>query len=314
MILDLDKTKKYIVNWIKNYAENAGINTLVVGLSGGIDSALVALLCKETGLPTVCVNMPCHSSGSSYERAKNFAEEQNLNFMTVDLTSAYDSILMQMTEDKRAKSLTNEGMNNPVALGGLRSCLRAPTLSYVALATHGLIMGTGNRSEDNLIRYFQKYGDGCVDVSPIADLFKSEVYELFYHMTGMTSETRTNVNAGEADTVEVYHGPPAAVAIFMATPTADLWGPDGNQTDEDELGISYDEIEWADRQNMLTGSLGTPIIIDDGDPTKHKSWMGYTARQRFVIAKVHQLEKISRHKHNPSLPVCEVRQEPGLVQ
>jgi len=249
--------------------------------------------------------MPCHSSGFSYERALEFAKEQGLDLTTVDLTNANDSIIGQLLHSRTQKSsaLTEEGMNSPVALGGLRSCLRAPTLSYFALATNGLIMGTGNRSEDNLIRYFQKYGDGCVDLSPIADLFKSEVYELFAYMTGVYMMNDQGMDIG-------MMGQPASVAIYEATPTADLWGEDGGQTDEDELGFSYDEVEWADRQNMVNN-----IVTDDGDPTKHPAWLGYSMRQREVIAKVHQMEKISRHKYNPNLPVCEVRAvELGLVR
>lgn len=300
MIKDLARTEKHIVNWIKEYAESAGIQTLVVGLSGGIDSALTALLCKRTGIPTVCVAMPCHSSGFSLERAKNFAEEQKLNLITVDLTSAYDSVMSQI-DVKDNPSLTKKGMNNPIATGGFRSCLRAPTLSYFALATKGLVVGTGNRSEDNLIRYFQKYGDGCVDISPIADLFKSEVYELFAYMTGLQ-------HAHHGENIRCATGAKASVEIYMATPTADLWGEEGGQTDEEELGITYDEVEWADRQNEITKlQHQKPIVTDEGDPARHPAWLGYTGRQREVIAKVHQMEKISRHKHNPALPVCPIR-------
>lgn len=320
MIKNLERTKQFIVDWMKDYAQKAGTKTWVVGLSGGIDSALVALLCKATNIPTICVAMPCHSSGFSLERARNFAKEQNLNLMTVNLTDAYNSILIQMSEDKRVRPLTNEGMNSSIATGGLRSCLRAPTLSYFALATKGIIVGTGNRSEDNLIRYFQKYGDGCVDISPIADLFKSEVYELFAYMTGI-KWTTVNGNAvsnplertsGED---RACNGPSAALSIYLATPTADLWGENGGQTDEEELGITYDEVEWADRQNENTRiSNRLPIITDEGDPTQHPAWAGYTLRQREVIAKVHQMEKITRHKFNPALPVCPIRQQEGLVQ
>lgn len=300
MIKDLARTEKHIVNWIKEYAEKAGIQTLVVGLSGGIDSALTALLCKKTGIPTVCVAMPCHSSGFSLERAKNFAEEQGLNLLTVDLTSAYDSVMSQI-DVKGNSNLTEKGMSNPIATGGLRSCLRAPTLSYFALATRGLIVGTGNRSEDNLIRYFQKYGDGCVDISPIADLFKSEVYELFAHMTGLE-------RAHHGENIRCAIGSKASVDIYIAKPTADLWGEDGGQTDEEELGVTYDEVEWADRQNEITKlQHQKAIVTDEGDPAKHPAWLGYTGRQREVIAKVHQMEKISRHKHNPALPVCPIR-------
>ena len=303
-ILNLEKTTNHIINWIKAYAKEAGAKTLVVGLSGGVDSALTALLCKKTGLPTVCVNMPCHSSNSAYDRAKNFAEEGGLDLLKVDLSAAHESVMGQIKAtnafDKAEyhRSIVNADFGNPIAVGGLRSCLRAPVLSYFANATKGIIVGTGNRSEDNLVRYFQKYGDGCVDISPIADLFKSEVYELFAHLTGIYVHDENTVA-----------GPTAALDIYQAIPTADLWGPDAGQKDESEMGVSYDEIEWADRENMRCN-----IITNDQDPVNNIAWLGYTARQREVIAKVHQLEAISRHKYNSNLPVCEVRKVAGLVQ
>jgi len=306
-ILDLKRTQNHIVNWIKDYANSAGVKTLVVGLSGGIDSAIVALLCKKTGLPTKCVNMPCHSSGFSYDRAAAFAKEFELDFYKIDLSEAHNTITAQVHPELTAKQPL-EGGDSLAALGGLRSCLRAPTLSYFALATNGIIMGTGNRSEDNLVRYFQKYGDGCVDVSPIADLFKSEVYELFAYMTGI-SKSDGNINYRDLDTEETISGPLSALDIYKARPTADLWGPTGEQDDEEELGITYDEIEWADRENMNNN-----IVTDETDPARHRDWLRYSMRQREVIAKVHQLEKISRHKYNPNLPVCQVRNIAGLVR
>ncbi|MHA2426425.1 MAG: NAD(+) synthase [Candidatus Hermodarchaeia archaeon] len=311
-IVDLSRTRDHIVSWLRDYAKKAGTKTWIVGLSGGIDSALTALLCKRTNMPTVCVAMPCHSSGFSLERARSFAKEFDLDLVNVDLTGNYDSIMKQIGEGE-IRSI-KAGEENPIATGGLRSCLRAPVLSYMALATRGLIVGTGNRSEDNLIRYFQKFGDGCVDLCPIADIFKSEVYELFAYMTGLVVSHTDLASAipevsDRAINDETVTGPESARAIYEATPTADLWGAEGGQTDEEELGISYDEVEWADRQDMQNG-----IITSEEDPARHRAWVGYTIRQREVIAKVHQMEKISRHKYNPNLPVCDVRGVSGLVK
>lgn len=310
-ILDLQKTADHITNWIKDYATNAGIKTLVLGLSGGVDSALVALLCKRTKMPVVCVNMPCHSSDSAFNRAAAFADSYELPLVKIDLSTAHDVVYDQA---KKAE-IPNFDPNRQLAVGGLRSCLRAPTLSFFANATGGLIVGTGNRSEDNLTRYFQKYGDGCVDISPIADLFKKEVYELFAFLSANTHKTGVI--------------PKSAMDIYNAKPTADLWGPDSGQEDEKELGITYDDIEWADRENMrtqyvlaigpaLTGhtiptkTLG--IVENEADPAKHPAWLGYTGHQRIVIARMHALEKASRHKINASLPVCRVREVDGLVR
>ncbi len=288
-ILNLRQTSDYISSWIKDYANKAGVKTLVLGLSGGIDSALVALLCQHTGLSLVCVNMPCHSSDSAFNRASVFASEQCLPLFKVDLSDAHKVITDQFgSQDLGVKlDLTGAG-----SVGGLRSCLRAPTLSFLAHATGGLIMGTGNRSEDNLTRYYQKFGDGCVDLSPIADLFKGEVRELYYFLAG-----------GEQMA-------PGAKAIYDAVPSADLLGPDAGHTDEGELGISYDEIEWADREDMRTVHMRTVITADTmfgiifslKDPSKHPSgaWLGYTARQKVVISKIWAMEKVSRHKNNPA--------------
>ena len=308
MINDLNKTSKHIIKWIKDYANNAGIKTLIVGLSGGIDSALVALLCKKTGITTLCVNMPCNSSSSAYDRAQAFANEQNLTLLKVDLTSSHESIY----EQYRVAFVISPGnaVFSRESLGGLSSCLRAPTLSFLALSTKGLIIGTGNRSEDNLTRYYQKFGDGCVDISPIADLFKSEVYELYKYMALNEDAVLSGIFSGTmSDDGWPENELPASIAIYRATPTADLWGPDGGHEDESELGISYDEIEWADRENMRCS-----IVTNDENPMSNSAWLGYSGRQKEVIAKMHQLEKISRHKHNPNLPVCEIRTIEGLVR
>lgn len=308
-ILNHKKTADYITNWIRDYATNAGIKSLILGLSGGIDSALVALLCKRTGLPLICVSMPCHSSETAWLRAQAFANTYGLNLTKIDLSAAHDSVYGQA---KTANLSFPGDLNNPIAVGGLRSCLRAPTLSFFANTYRGIIMGTGNRSEDHITRYFQKFGDGCVDICPVADLFKSEIRDLFTYLAGSMH-----------DVMKDNYMPGSAQAILDAKPTADLWGPDSDQTDESELGITYDEIEWADREDMRTQEnhsrlsseeIIPGIIFSNEDPAKSSNFFRYTARQKEVIAKLHQLEKISRHKFNPNLPVCQVRGEAlGLV-
>lgn len=324
-VIDHAKLSNYITNWIKDYVTKAGLKTLVLGLSGGIDSALVALLCKKTGLPMLAINMPCHSSDSAYNRAKVFADNYSIPLVKIDLSEAHNVIYGQ-AKDARHDNYNSE---NKIAVGGLRSCLRAPTLSYFANATRGIIVGTGNRSEDNLTRYYQKFGDGCVDLAPIADLFKSEVYELFAYLAAELAPQGANPT-GESCYIRGLDATAmmfSAREILAAKPTADLWGPDSGQEDEKELGLTYEEIEWGDRENMRTimtiekqgkvdvqKTWGVGIISGDPDPSKHPSWMSYTGRQREIVAKLHQLEKVSRHKHNPALPVCEVRKLEGLVR
>lgn len=299
MIKDYLKTAVYIETWIRNYVAKAKASTLVLGLSGGIDSAVCALLIKRTGIPLVCVNMPCHSSSSAYDRAKAFADENGIQLLKADLSAAHESISNQLSAQAEY-DWTSKG-----SAGGLRSCLRAPTLSLVAHATNGIIVGTGNRSEDRITRYFQKFGDGCVDFSPIADLWKSEVYALFKFLA--------------EESLGVME--PAAEAIYNAKPSADLWGADSGQEDEKELGISYDEIEWADREDMDTQwvmegiaghSQDVPgIIFREESPTLNPKWGTYTLRQQQVILTLHNMEKISRHKANPNMPICDVH-DPSL--
>jgi NAD+ synthase len=287
MIYNFTKTADYIATWIKNYALNAHASTLVLGLSGGIDSALCALLCQRAGLPIVCVNMPCHSSDSAFNRSKVFADELGLELLKVDLSAAHAVISTQLSKQ------ASYDWNSNGSAGGLRSCLRAPTLSFVAHATNGIIVGTGNRSEDRITRYFQKFGDGCVDFSPIADLFKSEVYALFKFL----AEEKTGVMG------------PGAQAIYDAKPSADLWGADSGQEDEKELGISYDEIEWADREDMKTG-----LIFGEMDPTRSIYWSNYNDRQQVVMYRLWGMEKVSRHKSNPNMPVCVLHGNNDLVE
>ena len=304
-IVDPGKCADYISNWIKDYATKAGAKSLVLGLSGGIDSALVALLCQKTRIPLVCVNMPCHSSPAAFERASQFAFEKGINLFKADLSVAYEIISSQFKSDiSNIYSDNKPAWDDLLTQGSLRSGLRAPTLSYLAHACHGIIMGTGNRSEDHITRYYAKIGDGNVDISPIADLFKGEVYELFQFLASQDGAMK-----------------PGAKSIYDATPSADLWGSDSGQEDEKELGISYNEVEWADREDDRTvGIVSNPpglprgIILSDTDPSRNSAWLGYTARQKEVIAKMWQMEKITRHKANPNLPVCEVRKVPGLVR
>jgi NAD+ synthase len=318
-IVNAARTAEHITTWIKDYATKAGIKTLVLGLSGGVDSALVALLCKRTGIPVFAVNMPCHSSDSAYQRAKEFAEDYDIRMVRIDLSSAHEKISSQDLGGLR-EVVTLEQSNS--ADSALRSCLRSPILSFIAHATDGLIVGTGNRSEDNLIRYFQKFGDGCVDIAPITDLFKSEVYELFVYLAKLQAPNKEEKSIGILLNTTNYSGDVSgirnsALRILYAKPTADLKGPDSGQEDEKDLGLTYDEIEWADRENERT--CGRPHWCDEGiivsllDPVKNQAWHGYTARQRTVIAKIHGLEKISRHKIN-IIPSCRLRYDEGLVR
>lgn len=210
------KIVNHIVNWLKTYAENAKVKGFVVGISGGIDSALVSTLCAKTGLPTLCVEMPIHQAPSQVSRGQEHIQFLKSNYKNVtntltDLTATFD--LMQSA----LPSTANTALLN-LTLANTRARLRMTTLYYFAGINGFLVAGTGNKVEDFGVGFFTKYGDGGVDVSPIADLMKSEVRTLAAYL-GITQN------------------------IITAKPTDGLFGDD--RSDEDQLGANYDELEAA---------------------------------------------------------------------
>ena len=204
----------HISNWLKSYAQNAGVKGFVIGISGGIDSAVTSTLAAKTGLPLLCVELPIHQNKTQVERGlKHIAwlkeSFENVSSVELQLSSVYDSFTSQISD--------NESQNE-LALVNTRARLRMTTLYYFAQSKQSLVLGTGNKVEDFGIGFFTKYGDGGVDISPIADLLKSEIYAL-----GKT----LNINN----------------EILRAAPTDGLWGDD--KTDEEQIGASYPELEWA---------------------------------------------------------------------
>jgi len=220
--MQTEKVVDHIVNWLKDYASNANINGFVVGISGGIDSAVTSILCAKTGLPLLCLEMPIHQASSQVNRAMNHinwlkANFDKVNMTQVDLTPVFDSLVASFptveNEEDRFMSLANT-----------RARLRMTSLYYFAALNGYLVAGTGNKVEDFGVGFYTKYGDGGVDLSPIADLMKSEVYAIAKHL-GVNQE------------------------IIDAAPTDGLWGDD--RTDEDQIGANYDELEWAMQMNDL---------------------------------------------------------------
>lgn len=201
-----------ISQWLADYLETANLQTFVVGVSGGIDSALVSTLCAETGKRTIVVSMPIHQAEDQLERANRHiqwleSKYPNVESITKDLSSLFNNF----------RSLF-ELLENDLALANSRSRLRMVTLYQIAGINNGLVVGTGNKVEDFGIGFFTKYGDGGVDISPIGDLTKSEVRDLAQEL-GILEE------------------------IIVAVPTDGLW--EDNRTDEDQIGATYDELEWA---------------------------------------------------------------------
>ena len=202
-----------ISQWIKDYSIKNKLTTLIIGISGGIDSALVSTLCAETGLPTYVISMPINQKQDQLNRARNHAtwlklKYKNVEFIEVDLTNFFDSF----------KTLIPNNYQSDLSLANTKSRLRMVTLYQYAGALKGIVVGTGNKIEDFGVGFFTKYGDGGVDISPIADLTKTEVKNL---------AKQFNINQ----------------EIIIAPPTDGLWEED--KTDEEQLGATYEELEWA---------------------------------------------------------------------
>jgi len=200
-----------IKNWIKEYSDENGNLSLVVGISGGIDSAVVSTLCALTGKETVVVSMPIHQNKDELDRANDHIDWLCANFKNVtsricDLTNVFETFKHTLETE------------NQLSLANLRSRIRMSTLYHYATIESGIVVGTGNKIEDFGIGFFTKYGDGGVDISPIADLTKTEVRNLARQI-GVSEN------------------------IIKAKPTDGLW-QDG-RCDEDQIGASYEELEWA---------------------------------------------------------------------
>jgi len=221
--LAVEKVNQQIVDWLKTYAENAKVNGFVVGISGGIDSAVTSTLCAQTGLKVLCVEMPIHQAASQVSRGREHIEQLKNRFPNVDNVETDLTIVFEMF--KREVPDSNDEAKLNLSLANTRARLRMTTLYYFA-GIHGLLVaGTGNKVEDFGVGFYTKYGDGGVDLSPIADLMKSDVYAMGEYLKVPQS-------------------------ILNAPPTDGLFGDD--RTDEDQLGASYDELEWA----MLADEAG----------------------------------------------------------
>jgi len=217
-----EKVAAHIINWLIDYATNAKINGFVVGVSGGIDSAVTSTLCAETGLQVLCLEMPIHQAASHVSRAHEHIEllkrrYSNVSDARIDLTPVFE-------EFKTEVSLEGKQATVDMALANTRARLRMTTLYYHAGLLGLLVAGTGNKVEDFGVGFYTKYGDGGVDLSPIADLLKSEVYQIGAYLKVPDS-------------------------IMKAAPSDGLFGD--ARSDEDQIGANYDELEWAMSMNDL---------------------------------------------------------------
>ena len=207
----MQEVAKDIVGWIKNYAESCNKSSLVIGISGGVDSSVVSTLCANTGLDVVVVSMPIHQLEGQDVLSKLHANKllekyDNVAFRDLDLSKVFDSFV----------ECLKDGEKSQLSLANTRSRIRMTALYQIASTCNGLVVGTGNKVEDFGIGFYTKYGDGGVDISPIANLYKTEVWDLAKYLD-------------------------VSKEIIDAPPTDGLW--DDGRTDEDQIGASYQELE-----------------------------------------------------------------------
>lgn len=248
----------HIVLWLKNYAEQAKVKGYIVGISGGIDSAVVSALCARTGLDTLCITLPIRQAADQLTRANEHiaqlqAQHPNVRAHNQDLTPTFEQFERSVSGSRPH--------DDALAMANTRSRLRMATLYYYGQINGLLVAGTGNKVEDFGVGFFTKYGDGGVDVSPIANLLKTQVYEL-------------------AKALNIHPD------IIAAVPTDGLW--DVERTDEQQMGASYPELEWAMAQ------------VAQG-----KTREQFSGRQQEVLDIYVRLNRVAQHKIQP-IPVCRI--------
>jgi len=257
------KLHAQITRWIKNYAKTNKISTLVVGISGGIDSTVVSTLCARTGLPTIVVQMPVRQDKTLDNRSSKHAgwlleNFSNVTHMSMDLTTVFNAF------EKKVSGFCDVENSSQVelAFANSRARLRMMTLYQIAQSHSGIVVGTGNKVEDFGVGFFTKYGDGGVDISPIGDCLKTEVWDMGREL-GVLQE------------------------IIDAPPTDGLWSDGRN--DEDQLGMTYPELERAMEHDRLESHCvydSLPLHLDKTEKAQLKKYR--EIRQR----NLHKMEPI----------------------
>jgi len=260
---------EYIVNWLKTYVEKSGLNGFTIGVSGGIDSAVTSTLCARTGKKVLALNMPIYQAPDQVSRSADHIAwlkktHDNVTGIDVELTPIFEQIQASFPRE----------IQDDLTMANTRSRLRMTTLYAFASHHRLLVAGTGNKVEDFGVGFYTKYGDGGVDLSPIADLMKSQVYAIGRFL-GIHPD------------------------ILTAPPTDGLWA-DG-RTDESQIGASYGELEWAMTHAASQKKRGQHT----GEDLKE----GLDDRQREVLSIYHKFNRANQHKMAP-IPVCKIPTEP----
>ncbi len=240
----------HIVKWLDNYLDKSKLKGFIIGISGGIDSAVTSSLCAKTGRPVLALNMPIYQAKDQVARSCDhiaWLKERYTNVQNIDmeLSAVFDEIKLSFPD------YIQDGMT----MANTRSRLRMLTLYAFASSHKMLVTGTGNRVEDFGVGFYTKYGDGGVDISPIADLTKTEVYSLGKDL-GIIED------------------------ILLAAPTDGLW--EDNRSDESQIGATYKELEWA---MEYLDSLSR-------EPLNERQAKVISIYQNFHLANKHKMESI----------------------
>ena len=258
LLMNYDIIIEEINDWLIEYLKKSKCNGFVVGVSGGIDSALTSTLCARTGYPTLCIDMPILQNKNEINRAENHIKwlkknYNNVSHITIDLNNTFETFKSSVEK--------TENPNNNLSLANSRSRLRMTTLYYFSGIHNYLVAGTGNKVEDFGVGFYTKYGDGGVDISPIADLTKTNVFEI----------------ASKLNVID---------EILKAKPTDGLW--DDGRTDEDQIGATYSELEWA-------------MVQKDNNKTPDD----FTGRDKEVLKILMKFNSQNSHKMDP-IPIFKV--------
>ena len=246
-IKNYDRLAFDIDRWLKDYYYMYAIKAFVVGVSGGIDSAVVSTLCAKTGLPTYILTMPLNSSVKNTELSDAHAlalkeKYDNVTHYNIDLSDPYHKLISTIGLKTAPEGLTvnRELITNNLANANTKSRMRMVTLYQIAGSVGGIVVGTGNKVEDYGVGFYTKYGDGGVDIAPIADLYKTEVRELGGYLG-------------------------VDYSIIDAKPTDGLW--EDGRSDEDQIGATYSELEEAMEKG--TGKA-VDILYNFNKQNRHK--------------------------------------------
>ena len=258
LLMKYDIIIEEINDWLIKYLKKSKCDGFVVGVSGGIDSALTSTLCARTGYPTLCIDMPILQNENEINRAENHIKwlkknYNNVSHITIDLNNTFETFKSSVEK--------TENPNNNLSLANSRSRLRMTTLYYFSGIHNYLVAGTGNKVEDFGVGFYTKYGDGGVDIGPIADLTKTNVFEI----------------ASKLNVID---------EILKAKPTDGLW--DDGRTDEDQIGATYSELEWA-------------MVQKDNNKTPDD----FSGRDKEVLKILMKFNSQNSHKMDP-IPIFKV--------